>query len=298
MTKQDIIGIDAGGTYIKAGLVRNDKIINFRKISVARQGKFLANQLIDITQQLITPSVKTIGVALPGNIDPKKGILHYCHHYANCLFPLPVTKILKTRFRLPISVAHDVDCFGLSEAVLGKGKKYPIVTGLTIGTGLGFVLLIDKKIYHGSQNLIELGHTIVQKGGAKCKCGGIGHLESYVSGQAMITLYQKKTGKKKNTYEIVAAAKKGERAALSIINTISDYLAVGLANIIYSYNPDIIVIGGGLSIIPGLVGPARQKVKKLLFYPEQLKTKIVKAKTPYQSNILGAALITNRKKYG
>ncbi|MBU1149301.1 ROK family protein, partial [Patescibacteria group bacterium] len=156
----------------------------------------------------------------------------------------------------------------------------------------------DRKVYRGSQNIIEPGHLIIEKGGAKCKCGGVGHLESYVSGNAMVSLYKKKTGKKTSTYQIVAAAKKGERAAKSLISMMSDYLAVGLANIIYTYNPQIIVIGGGLSTVPGLINPARQKVKKLLLYPEQLKTKIVKAKTPYQSNILGAALITNQKNYG
>ena len=298
MTKQDIIGIDAGGTWIKGGLVRNNKIIKFSKVPVKNQGKFLMRAITDLISLLITPHTKTIGLALPGNIDPKRGILHYCHHYPKSPRHLKVAKALQQKFKIPAYTDHDLNCFTLAEAVVGQGKKYPIVAGVTLGTGFGFAFTVNQKIYHGSQNIIEFGHTIVQKGGARCKCGGSGHLESYVSGKALISLYKKKTGRQKDTYQIVTAAQKGEKTALSTLGTMSDYLAVGLANIIYSYNPHIIVIGGGLSAVSKLVNPARQKVKKLLLYPEQLKTKIVKSKTPYQSNILGAALITNQKKYG
>ncbi|MFH1598199.1 MAG: ROK family protein [Patescibacteria group bacterium] len=297
MKKGTIIGIDVGGTSVKAGLVSDNQVVAFSKKAIRAQGKYLIEDIVDVTKKLKTPLVKKIGVALPGNIDPHKGVLHYCHNLPRARRHLAVAKILQQRLGLPTFIEHDPNCFVLAETIIGQGKVYPIVAGITLGTGIGFALTINKKIYPGSQNLVEAGHIIVQKDGEKCKCGGFGHFESYVSGNAMIYLYKKRTGQKKDTYEIVAAAKKGERAASLLLKTMSDYLAIGLANIIYAYDPHIIVIGGGLSTVAPIINPARQKVKKLLLYPEQLKTKIVKSKTPYHSNILGAALITNRKKY-
>jgi glucokinase len=294
---KEIIGIDVGGTKISGGLVCHKKIVKQKTVIVKEGGRFLLEQILDIAQGLKTPRTKAVGIGLPGQIDPQKGVLHFCHHYPDAKLHLPVAPYLKTKLKLPVFIDHDLNCFVAAEATMGQGKKYPVVAGLTIGTGLGFGLAVNREIFRGGHNLVEFGHTVIQPNGLKCACGGFGHLESYVSGKAMVYLYKKKTGRSINTFKIVADAKSGKKAALSVLKEISDYLAIGLANIIYSYNPDIVVIGGGLSTVDLLIKPACQKVKKLLRYPDQRKTKIVKSKTPYQSNILGAALITNRHKY-
>jgi len=254
----------------------------------------LLEDISQVIKKLKKPNTTAIGVALPGQIDQSKGVLHYCHHYPEAQQNLPIAKQLSQKFKLPVFIDHDLNCFVLAEAILGRGKKYPIVAGITIGTGFGFGLSIDQEIYHGSQNIIEFGHTIVDKNGPKCSCGGFGHLESYVCGKAMVRLYEKEAGRQKDTRQIVQAAENGQKAARVVLATMSDYLTIGLANIIYSYNPNIIIIGGGLSQVNQLINPARQKTKKLLLYPDQLKTKIVKVKNAYHSNILGAALITKK----
>jgi fructokinase len=183
----------------------------------------------------------------------------------------------------------------LAEAVLGAGRGHSIVLGMTIGTGIGCGLVINKKVYHGANNVIELGHTIISDRRVRCRCGGYGHFEALVSGPAMERRYFKLTGQHKKARLIEDEAKNNKKAARQVFHEMSDYLARGLANTLNSYNPDIIVLGGGLSKVLLLVRPAIRQIHKYIFYSSLLKTKIAVSRLKYDAGILGAALITKRR---
>lgn len=296
---KNIIGVDVGGTKIQVGLMdQKYRVLKSAKfLTEAKKGKAaVINNIINAIAYFFTPSVKAIGLGITGEVDWQKGIsvsdrkLRGWHN-------VPLARILQKKFKVPIYLDNDAKLFALCEAVLGAGEKYKYVVGITLGTGIGGGLVIDKKLYHGKDNAVtEFGHTVIEASSKiRCHCGHVGHFEAMVSGTAMRYWYKKFSGLQKSTYEIAKLARAGNRAAIKTFQIMNHYLAIGLANVINSLNPDIIVIGGGLSELSLLVNPAIKDVKKYLIFPGQKSTKIVRTKNIHQSVIRGAALITNPK---
>jgi len=294
-----IIGVDVGGTKIQVGLMdQKYRVLKSAKfLTEAKKGKAaVINNIINAVAYFFKPSVKAIGLGIIGEVDWQKGIsvsdkkLKGWHN-------VPIARILRKKFKVPVFIDNDAKLFTLSEAVLGAGKKYKYVAGITLGTGIGGGLVIDKKLYHGKDNFVtEFGHTVIEASSKiRCHCGQLGHFEALVSGTAMRYWYKKFSGIQKNTYEIAKLARAGNRAAKNTFKVMNRYLAIGLANMINSLNPDIIVSGGGLSELNLLVNPAIKDVNKYLILPNQKSTEIVRTKNIHHSVIQGAALITNLK---
>ncbi len=294
-----ILGIDIGGTKIQTGIVnQHHKIILEKQFPINRRNKLTAiNSILKSIDATLNPEVKQIGIGITGLVDTYSGIVIQSPNLPRDWRRVNLKKIIASKYNRKVAIDNDANCIALAEAVFGLGKKYNHILSITIGTGIGAGLINHKKIYRGSQNSLEFGHTIISNESPNCSCGKIGHFEALVSGQAMVKLYHQETGHHLSTYEIIKKMRAGNKKAKKIIGGMSKNLAIGIANAIHSYNPEIIIIGGGLSVIPEIINPALKSYKKILIYPELSKTKVVKSNLNYQAGILGAALLTRYNKY-
>lgn len=293
---QSIIGVDIGGTTIKAGLVSNNKVI--KKITVKTQADkdkaVVIKNILSSIEKLIDKNVSSICIGAPGPLDCKTGIIIKTPNLP--LQGVNLKKIIENKFIVPNSLSkaqtkkkvyidNDANCFTLAEAVLGAGKKYENVVGLTIGTGLGSGLVIDKKIYHGRCFATEIGHSTINFNGPKCNCGNYGCLESYVSIKGILS--RSKGLNIKNTQELFDLASSGNKQALDIWKETGFYLGIGIVNIVNILNPDIIVIGGQIANAwPFFNKEMKGTVKKRALFD----CRIVKSKLK-DAGILGAALL-------
>lgn len=288
-----IIGLDIGATKIAAGLVWQNQLPKITKIPTQSHlgKKIILENILKATNIFFHQKVKAIGIGIAGQIDYKKGILLSSPNMAANFKNVNLKKILEKKFKRPVFVENDANCFTLAESVLGAGRYYKNVVGITLGTGIGGGIVINKQIYHGRNGLAgELGHMTIVEDGLTCSCGKNGHLEVYASARAMTYFYKKFTGKDLDTFQIEKLANRGEKNALRVFKIMSDMLGIGLANIINIINPDIIVIGGGLVRVKKIWQDALMKAKNEVVYPTLKNTPIVGSKLADNAPILGAAL--------
>ena len=298
MTDQ-IIGVDLGATKIATGLV-NQKGKVIKKVKIATEAekgidKVIENVVFSV-EQVAPKKISKIGLACAGQIDIKKGIIIYSPNLKWKRIPLVRLVSQKIEKELgfkdfEIFIDNDANCFTLAEAIYGvaKGKKY--VVGLTLGTGIGSGIVIDRKIYHGQTFASEAGHMIVEPEGRKCACGRKGHLEAYASGGAIERKYKELTGRKKIATDIeIEALQNKESEAFQIYQEAGRYLGIGLANMASILDPEIIVLGGGLARSDLLINRAKVEFEKEIFFRDKA-TKIIKTKLGDDAGIVGAACI-------
>jgi len=290
-----ILGIDIGGTKIQTGLVNNQlKVVDSQQHLIRRRTK---KQTLDSIYQSIsnynTNNIKAIGISTTGLVEAERGILIKSPNLPKSFYRVPLVKMIRQKTKKPVYIENDGNCIALAEAVVGEGRKEKVVFGLTLGTGVGGGLVIDKKLYTGAAGICEYGHIFITEDKQKCNCGLTGHLESYVCGDGISRTYKKITdGNQRSSYEIIEAANKGELKAKKTLAKTAHYLAMGLANAINSFNPNIIVIGGGLSKIKLITGPAIKNLPRYVSAYNYKQTKIKISRLGYDAGILGAALLT------
>lgn len=246
------ICLDIGATKIAAALIdEKAKIHGFLKIhtQAKKSNKIILNNVFFIINKLKNNNkIKSINLSIAGQIDIKKGMIIKSPNFQKNFKNIKIKKILANKFRLPVYLDNDANCFALGEAVYGLGKKHDTVVGMTLGSGVGGGIVINKKIYHGKNNLAgEFGHMMINN-------------------------------------------KVWEQKKENIINP--EYLAQALANVLHILDPDIIIIGGGISNEPRLIAQARQKLNKALYYQALKQTKIIKSRLQAKANLLGAYLLT------
>ncbi|MFA5052303.1 MAG: ROK family protein [Patescibacteria group bacterium] len=292
------IGIDIGGTKILAGLVdRSWRVLRSNRVPLDRHTprRFLLSVQRALVP-LVSPDVQAIGVGTTGVVNRRTGVVSGTGNLPRQWRHVQLKKILSEKFRLPVDVDNDGNCFALAEAVVGQGRDKKSILGITIGTGVGAGLVTGKRLYRGRDNVTEFGHTTVSTAPVKCSCGRTGHLESFVSGPAMTREYKRLTNRTCDPHEIEDYAKRGRRAAQRVFDQMARWLGLGLTNAIYSYNPDIIVLGGGLSAVRLLTIPAIRYCRTSLFYGTLASTKIVATRDRHAMPVIGAALLTQEKK--
>lgn len=230
--KSMYVGIDIGGTKILAASSPTGRsMTKSQKIATPENPKVAIDAIVDLVHNVSGGKpVASIGVSSPGPLDLARGIITTPPNlpWRN----IEIKRILEKRLHASVTVQHDCACAGLAEALLGSGIGYHKVLYVTISTGIGTGLIIGGQIYHGKQN-IEGGHITVIKDGPECSCGALGHFEAIASGHAI----KREFGK--NAYEIKDAA---------TWDKIAQNMAVGLSSLTAALGPDIIVLGGGVSV--------------------------------------------------
>jgi len=252
------VGVDLGGTFVKAALVSNTGDIIFKeKLSIGSEAskENILNTLESIIKTLIDKGKKEqldivgIGIGTPGIIyngtilggaDNLKG-------WEN----INLSSYFSTIFDLPILVDNDANVMGLGEIAYGAAKESSDVIFITVGTGIGGAIFINGALYSGYKNRGgELGHITIKHNGIDCNCGGKGCLEAYASTTALIEQYAKLSGKEINTINgryIVQKFIEKDKNAIKCIEEHTDYLGHGIASFINIFAPQKVVIGGGIS---------------------------------------------------
>jgi len=287
--KKYTIGVDLGGTKIAAGLAtKSGKIINELEIlTEAKEGhKEVIKKIKDSIYAVAGKKIKQvgkIGVGAPGTVIYKEGVVMYPPNLPGWK-EINLRDLLKKEFKIPVHVDNDANCAALAEAKFGAGKDVKDFVYVTISTGIGGGIIINKKIYRGAVGAAgEIGHIFISKDGKKCSCGQYGHFEGLAAGGAINRHYGV------TALEVAEAAKKHKRWAFKIINEVADTVGIGFANIINILNPELIIVGGGLSNMgETLLQPIRFALRKYALPLPYQSVKIVQAKLGTKSGLKGA----------
>jgi len=313
MTRDLILSFDIGGTKIAYGLVKNNRILSYQKILWQKplNSRKIINKIVEVIENCKLPSsrdfgelsraaqakrkienFKAIALGIAGQVDFKEGSVVLSPNISKKREKIFLKKILEKKFNLPVFLDNDVNCFTLGEAIFGLGKGERIVLGLTIGTGIGGGVVIEKKIFRGKDGFAsEFGHMTLEVGGHKCVCGKRGCFEAYASGRAMREIYFGLTGQRKNTFFIEEEFYRKKPEAIFTVNETARWLAIGLANLINIFNPDLIILGGGMACFQPFIKIALKNIKPWLLVKE-IKSKILISRLREKAGILGAALLT------
>jgi glucokinase len=309
-----ILGIDLGGTKILTSVVDTEGKLLSRDHSVtpADKGQPAVVQAIlksadsALRQAGLSPSdVAAIGVAAPGLSNPETGILYTSPNLPG-LKDVPLREMVEREFGRPAFLINDADAAAVGELHFGAGRDARNFIYITVSTGIGGGIIIDRRIYTGSTGTAgELGHMVIADSGPLCNCGNMGCWEALASGTALAkeaqrlidsgadtTMLKYAGGKvEKVTAEIIhQAAVAGDTLAGKLIARTAYYLGVGLANLINIFNPELIVIGGGLSNIGDmLLHPAYQEAERRAFPESYRATRFARAELGRNSGVIGAA---------
>ena len=236
--------------------------------------------------------IKGIGIGVPSPIDFKnQKILNPPNVPA--LKNLYLGKLIKNKFKIKTIIDNDVHCLVGGEAILGAGKNKKIVVGLGLGTGVGGGIVMNKKIFRGQRGTSgEIGHTMIQKDGRECKCGARGCLETYINEKGIRKTAKEIFGREISSITLRQMAEKGDKKAIKVWEITGRYLGLGLANLVDIFNPEIIVIGGGIANAGEfLIGPAKEEMKKNVLSPIAKNTPVVRAKLGEWAGAIGAGLL-------
>lgn len=287
-----IIGIDLGGTKI-AGVLATPSgkiLMDVQVPTEANKGRKRVIQNIKKAIRMLIHShkvkIKAIGIGAPGPIYYEKGIVVGAPNLPGWK-RVNLKKILEKEFKVPVFVDNDANCAALAEAWFGAGKFVKHFIYMTISTGIGGGIIINKKLYRGAIGSAgELGHMILDPNGPRCGCGKRGCLEALASGSAL----KKKTGMDAIAVEL--AARQGDKKALAAIQEAAHYLAIGIADLVNIFNPERVIIGGGLSNMRELLFiPLKRDFKKYALTLPAKSVKIVRAKLGTKAGVLGAAAL-------
>jgi len=304
MSSRYIIGIDCGGTNLKIGLFNGSlSLIEKRVISTAtfKTKAALINgfthAITDILRQrnLHARSVLGVGIGLPGPVNAQKGIVYSLTNIRGWN-AVPLKRVLQKRLGFPVFIDNDAKVMSLAEAERGAAKGYRYAVCLTLGTGVGGGIVQDGRLYRGSHNAAgEFGHLPVSIDGPRCNCGGRACLETYVGNNRIHKDIVAIFGKDLSLEKVSALARAGNRKALAVWNNVGTYLGVALVGIVNVFNPDCIVIGGGVANAgPVLFNRLKEIVSKRAMPVQAGQVRICKAKLGSDAGIVGAALIVKR----
>lgn len=310
------IGIDLGGTNIAAGIVDDHgKIIVKGSVPTIKERNYteIIADMAKLAQKLLEDAglkvsdVKSIGIGSPGTPDSKNGILVYSNNLS--FENVPMRDEVQKYLNLPVYIDNDANVAALAESVAGAAKGVEHSVAITIGTGIGGGVVINGKVYNGFNSAAsEIGHSVIVKDGEPCTCGRKGCWEAYASATACIR--QTKEAAQKNPDSIINklvegdlskieaktlfdAAKQGDEVALETLNHYIEYLAEGLINVINIFQPEILVIGGGVCRQGDyLLNPLRELINKYSYSAGRIPHTAIKvAEMENDAGIVGAAML-------
>lgn len=308
------VGIDLGGTNIAAGLVNDEgKIIAKKSIPTGAQRSAqeiiadMAKVAIDVVTEngYSVDDIVSVGIGSPGAIDKSKGELVYANNLP--FYHTPMRDEMQKYINKPIYIENDANCAAWAEAMAGGTKGIQNSVAVTLGTGVGGGIVINGRLYSGF-NFIggELGHKVIVLDGEPCSCGRKGCWEAYASATALIRQtkeaaeadknskmwdYYKKDGKFSGRTAF-AAARDGDKAAQTVVDNYVKYVGTGLADIVNVFQPEVIVVGGGVANEgDALMNPIREYVNGQTYAKDVKDCRIERAYLGNDAGIIGAALL-------
>ncbi|MBI1747138.1 MAG: ROK family protein [Acidobacteria bacterium] len=308
-----IIGIDLGGSHFSVGLVSTSgalQSVQRHRVAVADGPAAIIDQMREVifaqldSQGLTRTDVLAVGIGSPGPFDRKAGVI--IESYNLQWFDVPLVKMLRERVGMDVVLDGDAISATYGEWWAGVGRGSRHMVGLTLGTGVGGGLIINGAVYYGCSDLAgHFGHMIIEANGRVCSCGNQGCLEAYASASAIVgrALEKPKELRRSQAWKEIAGeshrltakvlyqwARRGDGFARALFEETGRYLGTGLAGIIHTVNPEIIVVGGAVAKAGNLLlTPARQEAGRRAFKSAFRRTRIVRASLAENAGVIGAA---------
>jgi fructokinase len=289
------IGIDLGGTKVEGIVLDAHGRELFRKRIATEQEsgyRHILNRIKELHDELasqIKNQPHTFGMGAPGVISPRTGLMKNSNTL--CLIGQPLKTDLENLLGRKIEIQNDANCFALAEARLGAGKGRKLVFGVIMGTGCGGGIVYQGEVITGPQAIAgEWGHMSIAPDGPLCYCGQRGCVETFISGGGLEARYAEQFGAKRAFKEIVKDYHAGEPKAAAFMTTFFRNFGRSLANLIDVLDPDMVVLGGGVSNFDALYTEGVAEVARHVF-SDDLETPIVKNQLGDSAGVIGAALI-------
>lgn len=315
-----VLAIDLGGTKIIAAIISNKGQIMAREYYLTRADegpRSVINRIFSAINHLLSlrnlalSQLDSISIAAAGAIDFEKGLVTSSPNLPGW-YNIPLRDIVKEKYRVNTLLINDATAAALGEHRFGVGRGVNNLILLTVGTGIGGGIIINGKLYSGPCGSAgEIGHMTIDVNGPKCSCGNIGCLEMLASGTAVAREAIKRIsqGEKSSLTQIVGcrteditaekvslAAQGGDLLASEVIFKAATYLGIGMVNLVNIFNPEMIIIGGGMSKMGELLlNPARQVVKERAFQLPAQAVRIVLAQLGDNAGVLGAAIFARQQ---
>jgi glucokinase len=312
-----IIGVDLGGTNIVVGAISRDgdRQIGMRSqpTQSERGVESVVDRIAEMVEEVIAEVITTagatrddvlgVGIGAPGPLDRERGVVVVAPNLGWRQYPL--RDAVSERLGLPATLDNDANCATLGEWWQGAARGARHVVGLTIGTGIGGGIIIDGKLHHGASDVAgEIGHTTIDLTGRYCRCGNYGCLEAYASGPAIAqrarealerdevsALHRIVEGdlSRLTAATVYEAAKSGDALARDLVRDTATFLGAGIANLLNVFNPDVVVIAGGVTQAgEPLFDPLRAEVRRRAFRPAVDACRIVPGELPGTAGVVGA----------
>ena len=284
------IGVDLGGTKTESILLDENLIVLERKRIPTPQNDYqeivntISSLVLDISKNI---SDFSVGVCTPGTISKQTGLIKNSN--TQCLIGRSFKEDLEKNLGKKISMENDANCFAMAESTMGVAKKFNLVFGVIMGTGVGGGIVIDGKLHRGRTNIGgEWGHHTLHRNGNLCYCGKTGCTETYISGPSLEKRWTVLTGNSLSVPEILSNldSEIGQKWKDEFLEN----FGYGLANVISILDPDAIVLGGGLSNIDFLYTEGKESVYDKVF-SDLVETPILKNQLGDSAGVYGAALL-------
>ncbi len=304
------IGVDLGGTKIEAAALSDQGKIEVRRRVATPRGDYLGTlrQIVDLVEDIERGlgARCSVGIGMPGALSTASGLVKNAN--STCLIGHPFDRDLAVALGRPIRVANDANCFALSEALDGAAAGASTVFGAILGTGVGGGIVVDGKLLNGANAIAgEWGHNALPRQrpdeypGPRCYCGRYGCIEAFLSGPALVDDWQATLGGDRHApgetsggAAVVAAARAGDAAAAAALERYQDRLARALALVINIVDPEVIVLGGGLSQIDSLYQSLPQLLPEHVF-SDRVDTQVRPPKHGDSSGVRGAAWLWSKE---
>lgn len=308
--KNYVVGVDLGGTKISTALSDLEgKIINQTTIPTdAHEGEVpVLNRIINSIEKVVNDSavsyedIKGIGIGSPGPLDAKQGIIITTPNLPFKNFNL--VKPISEKFGVPVFLDNDANVAAIGEFMFGAGKGAENIVFFTVSTGVGGGAILNGKVYRGhTSNALEIGHMTVAPHGPRCNCGNVGCVEATSSGtaiakrahEALSTKVETSLRKYENvtSYEVFVEAAAGDPVAKDIIDDAMNYLGIAVANAVSIFDPEYVIIGGGVSKAGDVVfDTVRKVVNKRCFKSMAESVKIVPAGLGTDAGLIGSVAL-------
>ncbi len=286
------IGIDLGGTKIEGVLIDPDRkiVVRKRKPTLPEKGfAAIMDRIAGLVEELesFASELPTVGICTPGSISPLTGMIRNSNTI--CLNGQPLAEELEKRINRKVKIENDANCFAMAEASLGIGVGYRMVFGVILGTGVGGGIVIDGALHRGAMGIAgEWGHHTLYPDGKPCYCGRRGCVETYLSGPSLVDRWRRLSGDSRSLEEICALIDTPEKEEWK--HGFLEDFGLALANVVNILDPDIIVLGGGVSNIPFLYNIGKDALIRNLF-SDHPDIPLLKNSLGDSAGVLGAALL-------
>ena len=290
-----ILCFDIGGTFIKYAICNeNFELSDKKKVptNAKEGGQVIIKRIIEIIESF--DNIDRVAISTAGQVDSKNGIVVYSTDNIPYYTGMMVKSIIENKTGIPTYVENDVNAVALGEARFGAAKGQSDFVSLALGTGIGGAIYLNNKLYKGSTSAAgEIGHMITHAGGKLCTCGGEGCFECYASANALINAVNKISDEPLDAFQIFEKENMSKPEIRSEIDKWIDEIILGLINIIYIFNPPLIVIGGGIMNEDYIISEIDKRIHSKDI--RSFKTvQIKKAMLKNRAGMLGAAYLAKK----